>query len=216
MSLGLSFAAAGFRTLLIDADLSSRQLTRAFNADDAPGMAEATAGETPAIRRVRAGLSVLTAGRCRPQDACRVAPGATGRVLAGIRDRFDVVLIDSEPILTGLTASVIAPQVDGVILALASGQEPAALNNAVTRIERLGARIAGAVFNRAPSSDFRTTLDAHSGGVAARPLPERLARFGALAGTMLASLSLSREDDLELLSDGMSLARSDDAKRAAA
>jgi Mrp family chromosome partitioning ATPase len=218
VALGLSFAASGFRTLLIDGDLTSRRVTSGFNGDEAAGMIEAVSGAEPNIQRIRAGLSVLTAGKCLPHDACKLAPAATGRVLAALRERFDVVLIDSEPMLTGLAASVIAPRVDGVILTLARGQEESLTRIAAHRVERLGSRLAGAVFNRAAEIDFRSLLKERPLPPVAgdRTVPEKLSRFGPLVSIMLSSLSLSREDDLELMQTGVALARSDDARRAAA
>ncbi len=218
ISLGLSFAAAGFRTLLVDGDLRTRRLTLGFEGDDSPGMLEAAAGAEPQIRRVRAGLSVLTTGKCRPQDACRLSPVATGRVFAGLRDRFDVVLIDGDPVLTGLTASVYAPHADGVIVTLARGQEQSLAEDAVRYIALLGAEVSGVVFNRAEATDFRAILHEQelSTSAAGQDRPVRPNRFGPVVGAVLSSLSLSREDDLDLVSGGVSLARTDEQQRAVA
>ena len=214
-ALGLSFAAAGFRTVVIDADLASRQLTLNFDAEESPGLVEAAANTEPAIRRVRGGLSVLTAGSCRPQDAFRLAPAAVGRLLTSLRERFDVVLIDSDPILTGLAASVIAPHADGVVLALARGQQQARVQSAVRHLQILGAVPAAAVFNRADAGDFHAVLSAQTPGPN-RVLPERLNRFGSLVGATLASLPLTREDDMDLMPVGFALAKSDQSGRAEA
>jgi capsular exopolysaccharide synthesis family protein len=212
LALGLSFAAAGFRTLIVDCDLASRRMSSEFNAADLPGIIEATAGAEPNVQRVRSGLSVLTAGKCRPHDAARLAPAATARVLAAVRDRFDIVLIDSDPILSGLTASVIAPQVDGVVLTLAREQEHTLVQGAANHLRLLGATLAGAVFNRAAASDFSAILHQQSEPFATeRVLSPRLHRFGPLVGAVLSSLSLTRDDDLDLMTAGMSLARTDEA-----
>ena len=143
---------------------------------------------------------------------------ATAKVLAALRERFDVVLIDGDPIITGLAASVIAAHVNGVILTLARGQEQPQAQRAVRVVETLGARLSGAVFNRAPATDFRDVLQPPSQTAASegRVFPERLNRFGPLVGAVISSISLSREDDLDLIADGITLARSDAAQRAAA
>lgn len=217
MSLGLSFAAAGFRTLLIDAGLASRRVTTGFGVDDASGMLEAVGGEQPAIRKVRSGLSILPAGRAGRDDACRLAPAATGRVLAALRERFDVVLIDSDPVHNSLAAPVIAPHVDGVLLSLSRNQDQTLVQKAVKQFESLGASLACAVFNRAPASDFQARdTDENEAAAPSRVLAPKLNRFGPLVAATLGSLSLSREDDLELSPDGMTLARSDAPQRAVA
>ena len=158
LALGLSFAAAGFRTLLIDGDLSTRQLSLGLDAGDQPGVMEAVTGAEPAIRRIRSGLSILPAGNSRPQDACRLSPTGTARMLASLHDRFDVVLIDGDPILTGLTASVIAPQAGGVIVTMNRGQDQPLVQSAIRQLGMLGAELAGAVFNRAAAGDFPTNV----------------------------------------------------------
>jgi capsular exopolysaccharide synthesis family protein len=210
-ALALSFSAAGFRTLLVDCDLTSRRLSAGFDAADLPGVMEATGDAEPSILRVRSGLSIMAAGKCRPHDACRLAPTATARLFTTIRDRFDVVLIDSDPILTGITASVLAPQVDGVIMTLARGQEHTLVHSATKHLRMLGANLIGAVFNRADASEFRAVVSqqAPSQGKP-RMLPERLHRFGPLVASMLSSLALTREVDLDLMAPGMSLARTDE------
>ncbi len=215
-ALGLSFAAAGFRTLVVDGDLGSRRLTTGFNAGDAPGMIEAAGGAEPQIRRIRTGLSFMPTGQCRPQDACTFSPAAAKRVLTSLRERFDVILVDSDPLATGLGASVLAAQTDGVVVTFSRDQEQPVAQRAVRLIETLGGRLCGAVFNRAPACDFPAAMHRAAQAAASRVLPERLNRFGPLISALLSSISLSREDDLDLMADGINLARSDAAQRNAA
>jgi Mrp family chromosome partitioning ATPase len=201
VSLALSFSAAGYRTLLVDGDLTSRALTELLGGGDAAGLREAASGEEPLMQRVRAGFTVLTAGRCRPHDAFRFSSAAAGRVLAGVRERFDVVLVDGDPIVSGLTASVIAPHADGALLTLAREQEESLVQAALARLEAVGSRIHGAVYNRALASDVRASLKERHGtpDASSRTIPARLARFGPLVTAMLSSLALSREDELDLV-----------------
>lgn len=157
LALGLSFAAAGYRTLLIDGDLSGRRLTRAFGADDAAtrlsssksGALDAADGGELTISAVRAGLSFMSAGRGRPQDVYTLAPVHVARLLHRVRERFDVVLIDSDPLLTGVATGIVAPQVDGVVLTVTRDQSHGSVREAMRLLEQQGAQIAGCVFNRA-------------------------------------------------------------------
>ncbi len=210
VSLGLSFAAAGYKTLVIDADLTSRRLTHGFDANESKGVIEATAGEDPLIRWTHSGLCFLAAGCPGPQDTGMLAPAGIGQLLTKLRERFDVVLVDSDAILSGLTASVIAPLVSGVVLTLARGQEQTLTRNAVRHLHMLHATPAAAVFNRADVSDFRAILADHSmSPPRTRTIPERLRRFGPLVNSVLSSLSLTRERDLDLKPVGASLAHTD-------
>ena len=200
LALGLSFAAAGFRTLLIDADTGSRRLSFSFDTSDCPGLSEAMAGDRPFIRAVRSGLAVLSAGRNRPQDACRFSPVAAASLLTDLLGQFDVILIDGDPVLTGARSSVIAPLVDGVILTLSRGQEQKVLLDAARQVEMLGANLGGVVFNRASVADFPEIVVRQSQLLSTenRHLSRRLERFGLLVGATLSSLSLVEAEELDL------------------
>jgi polysaccharide biosynthesis transport protein len=159
VSLGLSFAQSRLRTLLIDADLIGRNLTEYFDAGRANGLHEALASGTmgDGVRRsdVDPCLYVLPAGRAGTQDALSMPLDTVRAVLAEAREQFDVILIDSGPILGSVEASVLSQEVDGVIFAVAAGQQRRFVEQAMRRLESLGVRIAGIMFNRANRQDFR-------------------------------------------------------------
>ena len=148
LSLGLSFAAAGYRTLLIDGDLSTRRLTRGLGAEEVNGFRNAVDGCEPAVRALHAGLCFMPAGRCRQEDQYTIAPGHVVRLLDRVRKQFDVVLIDSDPLLTGVGSAVMANQVDGVLFNVTRDQSQAAVREALRMLEQQNAAIAGCVFNR--------------------------------------------------------------------
>lgn len=211
LALAFSFAAAGVRTVLVDGDLTSRRVTGALDAEGAPGLIEATAGGEPNIQRIRSGPFVLTAGQSTSHDACKLVPAALRRVLAILRERFEVVIIDGDPVLTGITATVIAPQTDGVIFAVGSGQRPALVLQAVAQVRMQGTDLAVAVFNRADPSQLPIEVKDREAAAASkhRALPEKMRRLGPLVAAVLASLKHTREADVELAPAGLDLARSD-------
>ena len=196
MSLALSFAAAGFRTLAIDADTLARRLSTALGVADLAGLSEAIDGAAPTIRKVRAGFSILAAGSSGSRNAARLSPVAAAKLLSGLVDGFEVVLIDGDPILTGLRGSVLAPLVDGVLLAVSRDQEQALVLDAARQIQMLGGELAGVVFNRAPGSDFRDAVKSQSApSIAYDQIPgDWLKRFGpARVRATLSSLSMTRD-----------------------
>jgi succinoglycan biosynthesis transport protein ExoP len=156
LSLGLSFAAAGYRTLIIDGDLLSHRLTRGLGADHVDGFRDAVHGGEPTIRYVRGGLSFMAAGYCRPQDQYMLAASHIGRVLDRVRKQFDVVLIDSDPLLTGVTSAITAPHVDGVVFTVTRDQSHATVREAMRLLEQENAPIAGCVFNRTADANAPT------------------------------------------------------------
>ena len=71
------------------------------------------------------------------------------KLLVGLRQKFDHVVIDSPPILPITDATIISTLVDGVIMVVESdATSRAALNRAVRVMEHSGGRILGTVFNK--------------------------------------------------------------------
>jgi len=199
LSLALSCVAANLRTLVIDCNLTSRRLTLEFNAGSSMGILDALTDAKPVVRQAGAGMNFVPTGQIRSEDAFNIAPAALARVIDGLRSRFDVILVDGEPILSSFTSSAIAQQADGVLLAIAHGQDPSLLDCAIKKTQIIGVSIAGVVFNRAVDSDFPATMRQQAVDDGKKELPARLTRFGALVGQMLTSLSRTRETDLDLI-----------------
>ena len=165
MSLGLSFAASGLRTLVIDADLVGRNLTKGLKAGKLSGLREALEQGSlqKMVRRAQGGVCVLTTGAANAMDACALPPAKMSALFAEARRHFQVILVDTGPILGSLEAAVLAPEVDGAILAVSRGQDRALVKNAVRRLKSLGVTTAGFVYNRAKPMDFQSSPFGSSG-----------------------------------------------------
>jgi polysaccharide biosynthesis transport protein len=189
MSLGLSFAASRFKTLIIDADLVGRHLTGALDVTDIEGLYETLhdGNLRGRIRKFDNNLFVLSAGMANFTDACAVGPAAMRALLAEARRYFHTIIIDTGPILGSLEAAVIAQEVDGVLFAIGRGQQRQAVEKALRRLQSLDANIAGCIFNRAKDADFHSSPYGSSSHytmsdkpVVAHPNAHRLSRFGPL------------------------------------
>ena len=199
MSLGLSFAAARMRTLVIDCDLVGRRLSSALDAKDLQGFNEALESGSirQLVRKTKSGLFILPAGNAAAADACTISGEAVRCVLDEARRYFDVVLVDSGPILGSVEAAVVAQQVDSVIFTIARGQHRSAVQNATRRLYSLGVRLEGCIFNRAKAQDFdrspyasssRSASDDGSGSKTLPYNPESAGRLGPLVHAVVAGL----------------------------
>ncbi len=199
ISLGLSFMAAGYRTLLVDADIASRHLTVEFGADGQAGLMEAVDGEDPNVLRMPTGMHFLAAGRGAAQRAFRLSPPGMARLLAHVRDRFDVIIVDGDPIVHGFSSSLLAPNVDGVLLAASAGIERSVMLRTVRQVTALGGMLVAAILNHVVEGHFGHASDETYPAFArdARLHP-RLQRLGPLVASMMRSISYSRERDLEI------------------
>lgn len=155
-SLGMSFAASGCKTLLIDFDMVGRRLTRGFRSERRDGAFEALNGAdiNHCIHEAAPGLSLMPAGKVDPQQACTLSGHAVAELLREVRDQYDVVLLDSGPALGSVETSLATPRVDGVVLTVSRGQQPARVEQSLRHLESLGARMAGMIFNRAEPRQF--------------------------------------------------------------
>ena len=199
MSLALSFAASGSKTLVVDCDMVGRAMTRGLGASDEMGLFESLSGGDPLrfVRRTRAGIWFLPAGRVNALYASKVSHLSVRRFLQTLRPEFDVVLIDSGPILGSVEAATIAPEVDGVIVTVTRGQESALVEKTSHYLRAIGAKIEGFVFNRAKHKDFhRSTYGGSVRPMSSRDLLVRavsddadgLLRFGPLVESVMSSL----------------------------
>jgi Mrp family chromosome partitioning ATPase len=157
VALGLSLVASGRKTLLIDCDLIGQGLTHGFSATSRIGLREALACGTARglVKKTPKGLRLLTAGNTDTFSGWTLSSVGMSRLIAEARRCYDVVLIDSGPILGSVEASIIAPEVDGVIMMISRGQNRGLVDRAMRHLMTLGAKPLGIVFNRAGAGDFR-------------------------------------------------------------
>ena len=161
LALGLSYAASGARTLLVDADLQSGGLSARLGVSGDEGIMDAlTGGEM--LRYVCetdvTDLAVLPIGRGAANHAGAFSPGAVRHLLEQAKRHYDVIVCDAGPVLGSIEATPVVAAVDGVLLAVSRGQSRALVNKALLHLENVGATTAGMVFNRAQARDFERSV----------------------------------------------------------
>ena len=152
--LAVSFARGGMRTLLVDGDLRKPGVSMLVGVENGDGLAELLRGEVvlPDVLRTSRipGLSVISAGRC--DDYALAALAQDRNTIRSLQTLYDIVVVDSAPILPVTDPLHLARQVDGVILATLQDFSRAPLiREAADRLRRLGIRIIGAIVNGTPN-----------------------------------------------------------------
>lgn len=171
LALGLSFAASGSRTLLVDADLVGGGLTSRLGNNSPMGIVDALAGVDldDCIQPTDvADLSILPIGSAQAHHAGGFSPPAVRKLLGEARKRYEVIIIDTGPVMGSIEATPICASVDGVVLTVARGQSRPLVERAITHLQSIGARVCGVVFNRAQHKDFEQSIGAISIRSAAR------------------------------------------------
>jgi Mrp family chromosome partitioning ATPase len=114
---------------------------------------------TPFVHATEAeNLWILPVGRAMRRFPGTIAPVAVQRLVADARGRYDMILIDTGPILGSIEGSSVAAAADGVILCIARGQHRPLTDRAIAHLQAIGARMAGVVFNRAEAHDFERSV----------------------------------------------------------
>jgi len=165
LALGLSYAACGTRTLLIDCDLIGAGLTHRMNVNAPGGILEAIA-ERSLMSHVREtdidNVSLLPVAAARALHASTLSPAGLRRLIEEAEQHFDTILIDTGPLLGSIEAPMVCSAADRVVLAISRGQQRPMVERSISHLAAIGARLAGIVFNRAEQSDFARSISGMS------------------------------------------------------
>lgn len=123
-NLGISVAHEGKKVVILDMDLRRPSLHAYFNLPNDVGMADLLQGRTSmdqAVQTTRVeDLSVISSGSPFPNPGGLIESDQMGRVMSDLKTRFDVVILDSAPLLIKSDPLVLARYVDGSIIVLES------------------------------------------------------------------------------------------------
>lgn len=154
-NLATVLAAAGQRVVVVDSDLRRPRLHESFGVADDKGLISVLTGETTladALQPVpeHPGLHVLPAGGTAPNPSELLSLKRTAELVFELQSQFDVVLIDSPPVLPVTDAIVMSSWVEAVVVLAASGiTKRNELRNALDLLRQAEAPLVGAVLSRA-------------------------------------------------------------------
>jgi tyrosine-protein kinase Etk/Wzc len=145
-------ASAGKRVLLIDADLRKGHLNQYFGVERRGGISEVVSGSIDlekAIRRdVVPNLDFITTGILPPNPAELVVSNAFASVLEKVSNLYDLVVIDSAPVLVAADTLSISLHA-GTVLLVARAEETqlGELHESARRLAHAGRSVTGVLFN---------------------------------------------------------------------
>lgn len=129
-NLAMVMAQLGRRVLLIDADLRHPKLHRMFDVDASRGLSSILlndAYERIFVPRIHdTTLHLITAGACPENPSELLSSERMQRFIQAARPRFDVIILDTPPVLAVSDALVASEWVDGLILVVRAGSTPKA------------------------------------------------------------------------------------------
>lgn len=150
-NLAVAMAEVGKTVLAVDCDFRAPALHTLIGGPQSPGFTNTLLGSdldesihTTAI----AGLRLMPTGPLPPNPAEVLGSVRLQSVWDELKERADIVLIDTPPIGLVSDAAQLAPRCDGVLLVLRSGHtRREASQNAKRQLEQVKARILGVVLN---------------------------------------------------------------------
>ncbi len=161
-NLSLSFAEAGYRTLLIDGDTRRGELHRTFGLERRPGLLDHLVGEIGMDDMIRTTshpqLRVITGGSRKRNAPELLGSSRMRELIVAMRDRFDVIIVDSPPLGAGIDPFVLSTITGNMLLVMRAGATERDLAEAKLQIvDQLPIRLIGAVLNdvRASMNDYK-------------------------------------------------------------
>lgn len=154
-NLALAFASAGNRTLLIDGDVRRGALHTTFGIPVAPGLVEylhGAAGIDAIVKPTSSeNLFVIPRGARNVRAPELLVSDLMTALILAMRRQYDVVIIDSPPLVAGIDAYALAAAAGSMLMVLRPGVTDRKLAAAKLEIvDRLPIRILGTVLNGVP------------------------------------------------------------------
>ncbi len=155
-NLAVAMAQGEKKVILVDCDLRRPSLHKLFGLAHKRGLTtmmvdDKALADPPLQDTGVAGLRLLASGELPPSPSDLLGSQRMDRVLAMLRERADVVLLDAPPVLAASDAAILATKVDGVLLVVAAGQTKRdGVQAAKAKLEKVNARVLGAVLTNMP------------------------------------------------------------------
>lgn len=184
INLALSLASAQVKTLLIDGDLRRPRVASALGLVPDVGLTNVLLGQVTidgAIQPYKSGaLEVLASGTIPPNAAELLQSDAMEKLLEDLRQHFEMIIIDSPPLLPVTDAAVLASRADGAMVVVRHGQTTKdQWRQAFGRLEQVDASLLGVVMNMVPPND--ATLGYAYGAYTSTSLPTAKSKAKARA-----------------------------------
>src|SRR5213594_1844025 len=169
VNLALTMAQNGQKTLLVGANMRRPSIHRFFGIEREPGLSNILVGSAQWRDCIRTVADILM-GRFEMEDIM-AAPGldnlhiieagpvpanpsellstpAMAGFLLSVRDVYDVILVDTPPILPVTDSAIVASQADGVVIVYQAGKVGRlVLKRAKVHVENVGGKVWGVVLN---------------------------------------------------------------------
>ena len=165
-NLAVTFAQAGKKVIIIDADMRKGRQFSIFNVVSRPGLSNylsgvVNQGEVYDANDIRSfiketdveDLYLIPAGDVPPNPSELLVNSKMSKMLTDLKEQFDIIIFDAPPALLVTDAAILARVVDTTMIVVA--HQETKMNNldrVQRRIKNVGGNVAGVVINKIPMS----------------------------------------------------------------
>lgn len=164
VNIAISFAKAGLKTLLIDADIRNSVMSGTFKADEKyEGLSSYLSGNAELSAVIShtniENLMLIPAGHVPPNPTTLLQNSNFNFMIDTVKELFDYVIIDTPPIGLVIDSAIISQKTDANILVTEAGAiKRRFIQKAKEQMEQSGALFLGVILNK-----VEETLDSYGG-----------------------------------------------------
>lgn len=154
LNLAISFADIGKKCVVIDCDMRLPTVATRLKVKPAPGVSNILIKQCEpreAIVNVAENLDVIPAGRIPKDPTGLLSSKIFAEFLQALKSVYDYVFVDLPPVATVTDAAIIAPHIDGYLMAVChENTQYKEVSESVRLLRMSGADILGFIYNAAP------------------------------------------------------------------
>lgn len=152
-NLAIVMAQMGKKVLLIDADMRKPRIHKLFNLEKDFGITDLLVGNRVKKKTIfedspLKNLKIITSGTVPPNPSELLGSQRMKTLIAKMKERFDIILFDSPPVVSVTDPAVLSTIVDGVVLvakAGATGKD--VVQKSLDQLSEVGVKVLGVVLN---------------------------------------------------------------------
>ena len=159
VNLAIAIAQLGSKVLLVDTDLRRPVIHSIFGMERLKGLSNYLIGKMDLNEVIFEtdieNLFILPSGTLPPNPSELLGSVAMKKCIADLKERFDIILFDSPPVLAVTDAVVLSSEADGVVVVIKEGQtNREAVTRCIDILKKIPNRVLGAVLNGIHVSGF--------------------------------------------------------------
>ncbi|ACZ31867.1 capsular exopolysaccharide family [Xylanimonas cellulosilytica DSM 15894] len=171
INLAITLADAGQRVALVDADLRRPSIAKYMGLEGSVGLTTVLIGrarlDDVAQPWGNGNLDVITSGQVPPNPSELLGSRNMDELLDELHAKYDVVLIDTSPLLPVTDGAILARLVGGAVVVVGAGTvHRQQVDGALQALDSVAARVLGVVVNRAPTKGSGTYAYSYAYGYA--------------------------------------------------